>query len=634
MIKVDNGWLVEDVSELPNLFGDDLFLDLETTSGSPDLDSKNPWHNCKIAGIGVCSGRGDAYYIPVRHNSPYTHKNLPIDVVRRWLVDVLKNHKRWKNHNIKYDAHVLWNDLKLEFDGPLICTINARAKLWDSERVYKGGYVLEVLADQLLGKNILKYKNALQPYLEHSKDYGDIDPLVMAPYGCTDVVTVRDLDDYLPYNGPIEDLEIKVTSALIEMERAGMRIQPVDVDHESLRAEIRMLEIQNILHRKYGYFVNPSSNDHMHDILCVVHGLPVLHYTNEDDDDKPSNPSFNKYALKDYLSLVDAPTEFIKLAEEYRELKTFNSLFLKTYQEKHVHGLLHPTYNQIVRTGRMSCGEPNMQQLSKRAKNLILPNNEGWGIFRADYSQIEQRIITYYVNDAKVIGQYLDNPDVDAYLALANKVGCTRQPAKTIALGSGYGMGVRKLVAQLSAIEEVVDFVRKYGSADLQRSVKLHARKIYDQFHREYPKLKPTTKRAEKTCKQTGYVTTLMGRRRHLGIEWARKAFNAACQGSAADLIKLKVVQFHELLKGTPVKLLAQVHDELVFAGPKEITGSLRFQRDIMCLMEENPLPMQIPIRVSGGYSEVSWATASSKKSEFKIPPGLKGERLEWLKSA
>ena len=631
MIELENGFLVQNASELPQLRGTRLIMDFETTSGDPKLNSKNPWHNCCVSGIGVCNDDSKAYYVPVRVNDPYRRYEVDYEAVKRWVKDMFLNHKRWVNQNVKYDAHVAWNEWGFDFPGELVCTINSRAKLYDSERIYKGGYNLETLVQQLLGYDILKFKNRLQPYLEHSEDYGDIDPLVIGPYGCQDVLSVRDLDDFLPHSN-VEQLEIDVTKALVAMERTGMRIAPVNVKQESAKAQIRMFEIQVELYEMYGYHVNPSSNKHMEDILCTVHGLPVLHYTNEDDDEKESNPSFNKYALRDYRSLIDCPHKFIDFAEEYRELKTFNSLFLETYQTQHVNGILHPSYNQLVRTGRMSCGEPNMQQLSKRAKNLILPNHDDWGIFRADYSQIEQRIITWYVHDQFVMNQYYQDPDTDAYLALAKRVGCTRDPAKTIALGSGYGMGMKKLIKQLAAIAEVVEYVKSLGAVDLQKALERHAESIFRQFHRLYSKLKPTTKRAERICRERGFVQTMMGRRRHLPPDHARKAFNAACQGSAADLIKMKVVEFYELLKDTPVRLLAQVHDELVFAGPKEIVEDFRFQRDIMCIMEQNPLPMQIPIRVSGGYSDISWAEASAKKNEFKLPFGLKGDRLSWLK--
>ena len=663
MIQFPNGGrLVQSVEELPDLDFENIVVDLETTSRDPKKKSINPWRDCWVAGIAVCDKNDPSvsWYIPLAGNEAYESYYLPREAVIVWLRKILSRSKIWTNHNIKYDVHVLFNDLGIEYEGELHCTLNARAKLHDSERVYKGGYALETLMEQILEVDILPYKTALQPYLEFSLDYGDVHPEVLGVYACCDVMSVASLCAYydaeLTSMKDIVELEQRTTKALISMERMGMAIEPREVMKEQLYCVVRESTLARQIKNLTGRWVTCTSNKDMYDVICNIYGMPVVAYTNEDDDTKDSNPSFNKAALRDYMALVDAPKEFIELAKESRELGTYNSLFLTTYLLANINGILHPSYNQNVRTGRMSCSYPNMQQLSTRAKKLIIPNKPGWGIFRADYSQIEQRIIFDYLGDPALVQRFLDDPDVDTYQALADIAGCSRSVAKVISLAASYGMGITKLVKWLSSLQDIVNYVKGdlvhdpvyIGLAENQRtgylqgSVGKHAKLLYKKFHRSLRKLRPTSEGAESKCTKVGFVQTLKGRRRHLGKTYARKAFNAACQGSAADLMKYKVCELVETLEEYDVYLIAQVHDELVFTGPMEIIEDPRFHRDVMDIMEDNPLNMSIPIRVSAGYSSENWAEASKgmksegfdpKRHEMKLPLDQRGtgERFSWL---
>jgi DNA polymerase-1 len=652
MIKVRNGFLVEDVSELPQLQGRDLYEDLETTSGDPKKKSLSPWRDCKVCGVAVASDNSPTYYIPVHHNGLYSKYNLPREAVVNWQKDTLKNHKRWVNQNVKYDAHVVYNDFGLDFDGDYVCTINSRAKLNDSERQFKGGYSLDVLASQDLGRDISNFEDSLNPYRDHSHDYGDIPPDILGGYACEDVNTVRDLEAHYPHE-PVEQLEIDVTKALISMERAGIHTIPMNITVEKVKAIIEMNDIEQEIFQKTGKFINPSSQNELEDAILNIFGLPIIAWT--DDDENSANyrasPSFNKKALKEYKDLVDSPVWFLDLVIRYRSLKTYLGLFLEAYAEKNIDGVLHCWYNQTIRTGRMSCSNPNLTQCDGRAKLLIVPK-PGCSIARYDYSQIEFRIIAHYI---KFIQPYLDNPDLDFYTGMAERANCTRDPSKVICLGSAYGMGKPKCAKSLSALAEVKNYVRErlqenpnYMRLDDERKKQVlimelekHGGLMYDTFHRQVPTLKKTFYEASNTCKARGYVKTMMGRKRHLGSEWSNKAFNAACQGSAADLIKYKIVELHKLLKGSCIDLLLQVHDELVFEGPTEIIEDPRFSRDILAIMEENPLPMQIPLRAAGGHSRKNWKDACWKKKkdckrpedkeEIVNPYGTQGERLRWL---
>lgn len=666
MIRFDNGGvLVQSVSELPRLEGGRLYLDFETTSGNPKIKSTNPHRDCKICGIGITNDRTtEAFYVPIRHNDPYRHYNLPVESVKEWLKDTFARHKFWVNQNVKYDMHALCNDLGIVFDGDVICVINALAKLYDSDRVYKGGYGLDVLSEQLLKKDIRKYEHRLSDYLVDTLDYGDIHPEVLGEYGCQDVFSVKELDEFFAANLPTEvhgvrDTEIKVTKCLFEMEQHGVRVAPIDIITTKIEVQMELLQNSVVFKELCGRYINSKSPEDMYDVVCNIFGMPVISYTNEDDDSLKSNPSFSTPTLREYYNYQaeDNFYKFLKLAIRDRELKTFFSLFLDTYEREHIDGILHPDFNQNVRTGRLSCSRPNLQQLSKLAKALILPHAEGESIIRFDYSQIEYRTIVHYIRDMQAIIAFRKDPDTDYHAHVAEQMrrslgiaSFSRKPAKQLNFQNAYGGGVKKQIQALSGLKEIVSYVESELKSNprflalpqeqqteiLKSRVAMLAEKTHKTYHQQVPTLKPTAKAAENACKARGYVFNLFGRRRHIPPEFAHIAFNALNQSTAADVLKWKMVELREALKGTPIKMLIQVHDELVFSGPKEIVEDPRCARDIAAILEEpiEHIKLAVPLRTSGGISDKNWQEASDEdKNGFKvsIEDVKKGERFQWI---
>lgn len=636
----NGGKFVESVNELPRLKGSRLFLDLETTSGDPKIKSVDPWRNCSIAGICVKNEGSPAFYIPVKCNDPYQKYALPRESVVQWAKDTCDNHDVWINHNVKYDMHVLYNDFKIDWDKPVICTLNAQAKLYDTDRMYKGGYSLDVLSKQLLGRDIDKFGEALQVYTEHSQDYGDIHPHVLGEYGCEDVLTNEKLYEFFNREMPVDlsrvfRTECELTRVLVYNERLGIRIQPVDIEKELKVTEAKLAAIQFKLYEMFDKWLNPSSPKAMHDMVVNYFGMPVIAW-NVDEDTGEQTPSFSKDALKDYLHL-DAPQafyDFIRLALGYRKYKIYHGLFLETYKDKHINGYIHPNFNQNVRTGRLSCSEPNMMQLSEMAKELVLPWKEGESLLCYDYSQIEYRTIVHYIQDSRAIRALNDNPNTDFHTHVGNQLGTAmglpcinRKAAKQLNFQNAYGGGVEKQLKALSKLSEFTKFIEEsltsrpeYSEMSseqrrnlLRAETELLAKRTYETYHREVPSLKRTSKDVEKVCKRRGYVFNIFGRRRHIPADKAYIAFNALNQSAAADLMKDRMVALWKMLRKTDIKMLIQVHDELVFSGPTELIDDYRTQRDICKVLEDCPVPLSVPIRAEGKKSSVSWADASNQ---------------------
>jgi DNA polymerase-1 len=600
---------------------------LETTSGSKKEKSTNPWHNCKVCGIAVKTPDSPAYYVP------YKHLFNPIEQIhiRDWLADLLRNTSNWINHNVKYDAHVLDNDFGIYPHCNLVCTMDL-AKLIDSDRITRGGYGLDALSKGWLGEDIAKYEQAFALYLKKSMDYGDVPPDIMGEYGGQDVITNEKLYYYINSKMPeqcygVYDTSIRLQRRLFEMERNGMPIIPLELQTTQLQVLNSMSEVDTELTELVGRPINPASPEQVYDVLVNQYGLPVLAYTKDQKTgEETANPSFDKHALKAYKALPNAPKRVVELIQEFRRDSQFNNLFLTPWQELAKDGLLHPSYNPTVRTGRLSCSDPNAQQLNELAKMLIHPF-DGYSILSIDFSQIEFRYIVHYIQDALCIQAFIDNPDIDFHQLLADDIGISRKAAKTINFGIAFGEGVKKLTKQLAVNEDVSATIQRElqdaGISLDQYMVRAmeFATQIIKRYHNRLPTLKPTMRAVESALKMKGYVFNMYGRHRHLPIDKAYRGFNTLNQGSAADMMKERFCALCDMLDGTGIITLANVHDEAVIQGPSEIIEDPRTIRDIVNLMEHPERPISVPIRVAYGVSRKNWKDACKQHKPLQYDP-------------
>lgn len=596
----NGGRLCEDLDDLPILDNAKyLYLDFETTSGgNPDIDALNVWRNCYIAGICVTADdHEEAWYIPIGHN---TGGNLPWKEVYEWLVRMVNSCEVWVNQNVKYDMHVFTNNTGALVECKVYCTLT-QAKILNSDRMQ---YSLDILARDWLGKDITHHADTMKPYLYKNKDYGWIPVDIMAHYGTDDVLVTRELHKYILANMPEEsqgvcETENEMTMLLYHAEREGMNIDVNQVRIAQLQTLTRMTEIDAELETLVGYAINASSNEDCFDVICIRFGLPVIEWTDA------GSPSFDKKALKSYLAFPNAPKEILKLILEYRKLSTFNSVFLTTYLDLQIDGVLHPTYNQTVRTGRMSCSKPNMQQLMPEAKALVVPE-EGYVLITADYAQIEYRLIVHYIKDPDAIAAYQQNPDTDYHVWVAALCNIKRKPAKTVNFLMGYGGGKAKLLGALSVDADLIADIDASDEKEFARLARMKAEEVYNTYHAALPGLRITTRQAENLCRSRGYVRNLYGRRRHLPREHARKAFNTINQSSAADLMKERCVA---LWKAGFI-VIGSIHDEIVIKMRIEDWCEDK-RREIAAIMEKPSVPLRVPIRVSIGSSTKSWLDAS-----------------------
>lgn len=633
----NGGRLVTSADELPDVPAriERLYADFETTSCDDRLDSLNPWHHCWAAGVAVTwDDVPGAWYIPVRHRRGQL---IPREVFREWWYRVLMVTEVWVNHHVKYDAHVSCRDLGWVPSCKLSCTV-VRSKIFDSDRAFRGGYGLDALALGLLGEDIRPFEQRLKSLLGDSKDYGSVAAEDMAEYACQDSMTTRRLDKYLIERTPAEcqpvvDLEESLTPVLLAMERTGMVVDPQELKIAEYESLLKMNHLHGALHARLGRHVNPTSPEDCFDVLCNQFGLPVLGWTDEDEEGNPAgNPSFDKYAMAAYAVHPEAPHDVVDMISEYRQLSTFKSLFLGPYQELvSEDGCLHPAYNQMLRTGRMGCVDPNAQQLNKLAKALIKAR-QGMSILHYDQSQIEFRVIVHYINDQRCIEAYRDNPDTDFHDWVAEMTGMKRKPAKTMNFRMAFGGGKKRIVKSMAANTDVVggiighvdQLVAEGRLAEGQRQAmfeelcRQRGEAVYSSYHSALPTLKPTARRASAVCAERGYVYNLYGRRRHLPTGHSHKAFNTLCQGCAADIQKDRTVAVSKLIEGTGIEMFANVHDANAFYGPTEVINDPRTRAGIAYLLERPTRSLRVPLRVSCGWSDANWREADQMADDLK----------------
>jgi len=649
MIELSPGrYMVETLAELPKLHGcKELFLDAETTmlgrtrekaaDGTMKLRKRavEPHLGDRACGWAITADTlSDSWYVPIRHSSPGAEKrNLDPGRVSEWLQDVLQSAEYWINANVKFDMHFAAAD-GIDFGNcKTVCTTTL-AKTIDSDRFSHGHK--DLCRDWLNLEMPEEYeiKRTLQSLGSH--DYGRVAPDRMGWYACGDVETNRMLWKYLlarrePEMETLWDTEIALTPVLFDMEREGLRVNQTQCKLESYNAITAMIRASEELSDQTGtvYVDSPST---IHEILCTQLELPVLKY-NTNKDGLRTGPSFDKEALALYEThplVVSAPEKkrVLDLIKEYRSEQHFRSLFSDGFLRKiDASGKLHSSYNQTVRTGRMSCKNPNSQQMSPRAKKLIIPD-DGCSFICLDASQLEFRIIVHYINDTDAIAAYQRDAKTDFHQWVADLCEIPRTPAKNINFAKAYGAGKKRIAGMLSGQSIVIDAVIKRVEEELasgwirpgnraQRIQQLcfqRAERIYNTYDERLPGIARMKSEAAILCKTRGWIRNKHKRRRHLIPKFSHNAFNSMIQGEAMDLIKERMVavapRYNKTVRELGIKMLANVHDELLFQGATEVMRDPETTALLRSVLEAPDVAYRVPILWDGQISDTNWYEA------------------------
>jgi DNA polymerase-1 len=307
---------------------------------------------------------------------------------------------------------------------------------------------------------------------------------------------------------------------------------------------------------------------------------------------------------------------------ELRQLLKTRDTFLKGHVLGHnVNGVVYPNFNQTrgdngrgTISGRISCNEPALQQIQKRnekvasiVRSLFLPDRDQDWVCR-DYSQMDFRIFAHYAKSPPVLAAYKENSDSDFHQVVADMMNVSRKEAKSINLGLCFGMREGRLAKELDlpyAIEIDSDGRERLKPGD-------EAKTLFSAYHKAIPGAGEVLSRASSVGRSRGFVKTILGRRvRFPNPALAYKAGALIFQGSAADALKVKLVEIHKILKSTDGRILLSVHDEINTSLPKGKEGealSEAIRESMECFDGVHcPIKFRVPIRSSVGIGPNWW---------------------------
>ena len=507
------------------------------------------WHEDKRPiGISIRLPNGKCQYIPWGHHGG---GNLDEATVKRWAQRELRG-KHITNINTRFDIHMLreWG-CDLEEQGNTVGDVGHYAALLDDNRKR---FSLDILGKDFLGRG--KKNNNIVGAKIFEYHAGQI-----AEYAEEDVRLVgelkhvfRPLLDIQDLNR-VKDLEDNLIYPVCEMEKNAAVIDQSLLKDWCVASESALDQCLLDIAKDTGFQMNPDkSSDWVR--LFRLYNIPITHFT------ETGAPSF----LDVFLKRIEHPT--IKLARRAGKLASLRSKFLIAYSKVlDSHGLLRYSLHQLrmddggTVSGRFSCSNVNIQQVMAVAKQieafgsdeflvrkLFIPAN---GLFlSADARQIEYRIFASYSGSPKILAAYAKDPDTDFHnivMELVRQVKKDIQRKRTKDLNFAFIFGAGR-----SKMSEMLELPRNESD------------QLVDAYNRMFPEVPVLLRKASELAKVRGYVKTVMGRRaRFPNGERAHKALNAVIQGSAADIMKTKLVELHKERKNTNLVLRFTVHDEV-----------------------------------------------------------------------
>lgn len=508
--------------------------------------------------------------------------------------------------NIKYDLIVLKQN-GLETAGTCFDTMIANYILRPDGRHNLDSLALEhlnyktITFEELVGKETDISRIPIERVAEYSAEDADITFRLYEILG----KKLRD-DNLLKISN---DIEFPLIEVLTDMEFAGVKLDTSFLKLLSKELEKILDNTIDDIYNLAGKKFNINSTQQLGIILFEDLKLPTGRKTKTGF----STDVGVLESLKHQHPIVD------KLLE-YRTISKIKSTYVDALPVliNRKSGRLHTSFNQtITTTGRLSSSNPNLQnipirsELGREIRKAFIPQDDEWAILSADYSQIELRIMAHISNDPGLTEAFNAGEDIHAstaakifgyelndFILLPSETRQEmRRKAKEVNFGIMYGLGYFGLANRLDISKE-------------------EARAIIAKYHERFPNVKLYMEETIKKAKRDGYVETLMGRRRYLPdiksrnqnirSNAERQAINMPIQGTAADMIKLAMIRIHRRISNKQIRMLLQVHDELVF----EVQNSFMEDAKILIVEEmKNALPLNVPLEIEVGFGK-NWFDA------------------------
>ena len=556
----------------------------------------------QLVGMSFSYRKGEAFYVPFPEDQVACQAQADL-----FKAIFAKESTIKIAQNIKYDMSVLRN-YGIEIKGATYDTMLAHYLIEPEKRHGMDALALAYLSyepmsiENLIGKKGAKQGNMREVELNLIKEYAAEDAditLQLKPF----------LDKQLTINPKavqlLDEVEMPLARVLSAIECEGINLDVPFLQEMSKTLEADSKAVQEKIFATAGQVFNIASPKQLGEILFEKLKL----------DPKAKKTKTGQYMTgEEVLSKLESEHEIASLILDFRELQKLKSTYVDALPAliSPKTGRIHTSFMQAVTaTGRLSSKDPNLQNIPIRTvrgreiRKAFIPRDENYLILSADYSQIELRIMAAFSKDESMLDAF--NNGLDVHKATAAKVfhvpleevtSDMRRKAKTVNFGIIYGVSAFGLAAQLA----------------ISRT---EAKEIIDQYFVEFPKVKTFMDQSITDARENGYVETVLGRRRYLRDILSanmnergfaeRNAINAPIQGSAADMIKVAMIQIQDFLEKENLKskMILTVHDELVFDAHKDEVDYLKVQiNKIMCEAMDLGVAMETGIGVGENWLE------------------------------
>ena len=566
-----------------------------------ETSSLNP-HETELVGIAFSWKKDTGYYIPLPENKKAT------EFILKELEPVFSDKSTLKiGQNLKFDMNVLkWYGMDVA--PPHFDTLLAHYLLQPDLK-----HSMDYLSETYLNYRPVSIETLIGKKGKNQKSMRDLEPSEISDYAAEDAdVTYQLKKLFAPeikkqgLTNLFEKIEMPLMPVLADMESAGVAVDRKVLEDISKKLEEDIQRLEKEIHELAGMEFNVASPKQLGEVL--FEHLQIV--------EKPKKTKSGQYAtneetlqkLADKHPIIDKLFEF----REYKKLKnTYVDALPELISERD--GRIHTTFQQAVAaTGRLSSQNPNLQNIPIRTergreiRKAFVASDDNHTILAADYSQIELRIIAELSEDKGMMDAFINGHDIHA--ATASKV---------------FGVDPEKVSREMRSQAKVVNFGIAYGISAFGLAQRINisrseAGDIIKEYFKQFPGIKEYMDKSIEFAREHGYVETIMKRRRYLkdinsgnavvrGFA-ERNAINAPIQGSAADMIKIAMIEVHREMKekGFKSKMVLQVHDELIFDALHEELEELK---PLVERCMKGAVEMKVPIEVEMGSGE-NWLVA------------------------
>lgn len=596
--------LLDNDDDLPSLLSDLKKTDIIAID--TETDSLNSL-KANLVGVCISADESKGYYLPIAHDNSY---NLDWEKVKKLLIQILLDKsKTIVMHNAKYDLQVLKNagiEYGIHIKAKLVDTMVASYLLNPGVREHS----LDRQVEKRLNYSMLPYESLVGKG-KGQKTFNQVIAEDAAKYGAEDAVyTLRLWSILEPLLEKEEltkvfwELDMPLVSVLWKMEETGIFLDSAELDDLAAVLSERIKELEELIYKEAnGNPFNIASPKQLAEVLFDDLGLPHGKKTKSGY----STDATVLEGLKDYYPIV-------AYIIEYRELgKLLNTYVLPLpLQINENTNRLHTSYSQVITaTGRLSSLNPNLQNIpikseyGKQIRAAFKASDDDHVILAADYSQIELRVLAHLSQDKGLIEAYKNNADIHRETAAAI-FGIfpemvdedMRRQAKAVNFGVIYGMSAFRLARDFKITNKAAqDFI--------------------DRYFEHYSGVTRFIEKTVETTRKQGYISTLFGRKRELSdidnpnhnlrSHAERTAVNMPIQGSASDIIKMAMISLAKKIKKNDmdVKMLLQVHDELVFeVAKKDVEAVTKLVKQEMESVVDFDVPLTVDIGVGNNWLE------------------------------